>query len=114
MHAVAHYLGTRSPAGADVVRVHADGSTSPLDPRYDLGSHGFCGFEWGYGGSGPSQLALALLADATGDDDLAAELHAAFKWARVAALAHAGWTMTRDEVRAWVVDYLEDATIEIH
>jgi hypothetical protein len=32
----------------------------------------------------------------------------------VAAFDHAGWTMTRDEVHAWVVDYLEDATIEIH
>jgi hypothetical protein len=28
------------------------------------------GFGWGYGGSGPAQLALALLADSLGDNDL--------------------------------------------
>lgn len=31
-----------------------------LDPRFDLRFHSPDGFEWGYGGSGPAQLALAL------------------------------------------------------
>lgn len=35
----------------------------PLDPRNDLMNHSPDGFEYGYGGSGPAQLALALLAD---------------------------------------------------
>jgi len=35
----------------------------PLNPRNDLMNHSPDGFEYGYGGSGPAQLALAILAD---------------------------------------------------
>lgn len=60
-----------------------------LDPRYDLRNHSPDGFAWGYGGSGPAQLALALLADATGDDELAQRHYQDFKFAVVAR-----WPMT--------------------
>jgi hypothetical protein len=39
-----------------------------LDPRLDLANHSPDGVAWGYLGSGPAQLALALLADLLGDD----------------------------------------------
>lgn len=39
-----------------------------LNPRYDLRNHSPDGFMWGYGGSGPSQLALAILCEAIGDE----------------------------------------------
>ena len=39
-------------------------STRDLNPRNDLINHSPDGFEWGYGGSGPSQPALAMIADA--------------------------------------------------
>lgn len=42
-----------------------------LQWRHDLYNHSPDGFNWGYCGSGPAQLALALTADATGDDKLA-------------------------------------------
>ena len=35
----------------------------PLRPRLDLRNHSPTGFAWGYNGSGPAQLALAILAD---------------------------------------------------
>jgi Family of unknown function (DUF6166) len=38
-----------------------------LDPRLDLWEMSPTGFNWGYGGAGPSQLALAVLAHAAGD-----------------------------------------------
>ena len=41
--------------------------TKPLDSRRDLWNHSPTGFEWGYCGSGPAQLALALLADHLGE-----------------------------------------------
>jgi len=34
-----------------------------LPMRLDLVNHSPSGFEWSYGGSGPAQLALTLLAD---------------------------------------------------
>jgi hypothetical protein len=39
------------------------GAATPLNPRNDLCNHSPNGFEWGYEGSGPAQLALAILAD---------------------------------------------------
>ena len=46
-----------------------------LDPRFDLWNHSPTGFEWGYAGSGPAQLALALLADHLADDQEALEFY---------------------------------------
>ena len=40
----------------------------PLPLRLDLMNHSPTGFAWGYGGSGPAQLALALLAHALGPE----------------------------------------------
>lgn len=39
-------------------------------PSQALRNHSPDGFEWGYAGSGPSQLALAILLDFTGDKEL--------------------------------------------
>jgi hypothetical protein len=81
---IVSYTGERDPgdlgfASAAVVLVHELVGISfrpgvrapfdrPLDLRLDLRNHSPLGFEWGYGGSGPAQLALAILADVTGDD----------------------------------------------
>jgi hypothetical protein len=48
----------------------------PLPMRLDLWNHSPTGFEFGYGGSGPAQLALAILADCCGDE-LAVTYHQA-------------------------------------
>jgi hypothetical protein len=76
-----HYIGERTPDGCDVLVL--DGGKHGgylLDPRYDLRNHSPDGFNWGYGGSGPAQLALALLADALGDDQRAQRLYQDFKF----------------------------------
>ncbi len=39
--------------------------------RLDLYNHSPTGFEWGYWGSGPAQLALAMLADCLASDEQA-------------------------------------------
>lgn len=70
----------------------------PLVPRLDLWNHSPTGFEWGYGGSGPAQLALALLADYFGNDDQALALHQSFKWAVVARLPKPAWTLTSADI----------------
>lgn len=71
-----------------------------LDLRLDLWNHSPTGFEYGYGGSGPAQLALALLADALGDDERAVRLHQQFKWRYVATRPRWDpWSMTDEQVR---------------
>lgn len=70
----------------------------PLDPRLDLWSHSPTGFEWGYGGSGPAQLALAILADYLADDEEALALYQQFKWALVAKLPKHAWRLTSRQI----------------
>jgi hypothetical protein len=76
----------------------------PLDPRLDLRNHSPNGFEWGYGGSGPSQLALALLADHLRDDALALQRYQRFKWIVVAGLPAPGWTLTSSEITRAILE----------
>jgi hypothetical protein len=70
----------------------------PLNPRLDLWNHSPSGFEWGYAGSGPAQLALALLADCLGDDEEAIGRHQEFKAAVVAGLPYGGWVLTERDI----------------
>lgn len=62
-----------------VGRYREHGNAYRLVPRHDLVNHSPDGFSWGYGGSGPAQLALAILADFTGNDELARVWHQTFK-----------------------------------
>src|SRR6266478_4772606 len=75
------YLGRRTREGCLVVVTKDHVSARPLKPRLDLWNHSPSGYEWGYGGSGPAQLALAILAEHCGDDEQAFNFHHRFKWA---------------------------------
>jgi hypothetical protein len=83
------------------VMVLVDGMR-PLAPRYDLRNHSPSGFAWGYNGSGPAQLALAIMADAVGDAD-AVVAYQEFK-ARVVSRWEQGkpWRITQREVCAFI------------
>jgi hypothetical protein len=70
----------------------------PLPLRLDLWNHSPTGFEFGYGGSGPAQLALAILADCCGDE-LAVTYHQAFKRMVIANIPGPGGSMTGTFVR---------------
>ena len=92
------YTGKREDHGCFLVTV--DGQ--PLDPRFDLAMHSPTGFAWGYGGSGPAQLAIALLADAVGPGD-AERFYHDFKWQVVCGWPiDEAWSITADDLRAWI------------
>lgn len=63
--------------------------------------HSPTGFEYGYGGSGPADLALSILAACVGAD-MADRLYQDFKWRHVASRTEPEWRLTVGEVRAWV------------
>jgi len=48
-------------------------------PSQRLNNHSPSGFEWGYAGSGPAQLALAILLDFSGDEEVALSNYQMFK-----------------------------------
>lgn len=99
------YIGWTLPphdAAADniVLVVTSDHACRPLRPRLDIENHSPTGFSWGYEGSGPAQLALAILADALKDDALAARLHQPFKRLVVSRWPQGGmWNIEADEVK---------------
>ncbi len=69
-----------------------------LSPRWDLYNHSPSGFEWGYSGSGPAQLSLAILANHLGDDREALNLYQRFKWAVIAELPFRRWRLTSHDI----------------
>ncbi len=81
-----------------------DAEEHQLDPRYDLADHSLTGFGWNYSGSGPAQLALAMLADASGDDAAALKHYQAFKAERIAALPRGPWKITATDVLLWLAE----------
>jgi hypothetical protein len=95
-----HYIGERTPQGCEVDVIVKDdpGGGYPLPPRLDLRGHSPDGYEWGYGGSGPAQLSLALLADALGNDERAQEHYQDFKFKVVGRLPHDRWELSQEDI----------------
>jgi hypothetical protein len=76
-----------------------------LPTRLDLRNHSPDGFNWGYGGSGPAQLALAILAHEFGDDQAALTLYQPFKWGVIAPIQDNEWELTSQDINAWVIEH---------
>lgn len=95
------YSGVRTERGCAVTVT--DTAAGPdgcrgLDPRFDLRTHSPDGFEWGYDGSGPAQLALALAADVLGDDEAALDVYQRLKFRVMGRLPADGWTLSEGEL----------------
>ena len=91
------YIGARGSGGC-IVRL--DGR--PLPHCLHLRNHSPTGFEWGYGGSGPAQLALAILVDHLGNETEALQWYQGFKWALVSQFPHEGFELTSDAISEWL------------
>jgi hypothetical protein len=88
------YRGDRT---IDGIEVTVEGV--PLAERRELLDLSQNGFEWSYEGDEPAQLALALLADHTGDDARAKAEYAAFMREVVANFGNE-WEMTSADIDA--------------
>lgn len=111
------YRGQRQVDGpirkAEVFRIGAKGAEEPFPQRVVY--HSPDGYEWGYGGSGPSDLALNMLLDAMlaeeliPDGDFSPEnfpadvwvAHQDFKWAFIANFGDSWKLMVPDIIRWW-------------
>ena len=82
-----------------VTVVRSDGSEAVLDPRNDLRNHSPDGFQWGYGGSGPAQLALAMCTYILGDDE-GQRVYQDYKFAIIARLPQGmGWEISEEDLK---------------
>ena len=92
------------PGGQPVYKkLLPDGESTELSPgpSQKLRLHSPDGFQWGYNGSGPSQLSLALLLDATTDPETAQAYYQQFKWDVVAGWGDE-WSILRGEILLWI------------
>lgn len=83
------YFGTNEGVGGQAVHIrHSNGNVTHLKHR--IVWHSPDGFQWGYGGSGPADLALNMLYDYLlrtkykGARAMALDLHQSFKWGFIA------------------------------
>jgi hypothetical protein len=95
------YAGFKHSGGCGPQLVSKDDNLFLPGPSQKLYNHSPDGFNWGYGGSGPAQLALALLYDVTGDQELSIKEHQHFKRTFVAGWGDE-WQITTEEIEAWL------------
>jgi hypothetical protein len=99
---VMHIEGRHGPARMEFPQreVRIDGVL--LDPArsWRVWNHSPTGFSWGYEGSGPAQLALAILLEAGLSDERAVALHQRFKREHIARLPQQAFVLVLD-VQAW-------------
>ena len=99
------FRGVRSDRGAVVL---CDGKPLALPKLRTThwlrdARHSPTGFEWGYGGSGPAELARAILMRVYPDDDMVRNprCYQRFKADVIQQLPREAFTLTETEVRAW-------------
>lgn len=95
-------LGFRKNSnGAGTVMVNGGGTERPLRHRV---RHSPTGFAWGYGGSGPSDLARSILWDALGFAP-APSLYQEFKRTFIEPLhQEQGFVIEEGDIRAWLAE----------
>ena len=102
------YEGKTDEKGDTVVTVN----DQRLDPRLDLVNKSPTGFSWGYHGSGPAQLALAMLCHEFGET-VALAYFQDFKRRKIAELPQIkGWQMTSQDLQVYVAQVAEREYLE--
>lgn len=100
---VSHFRGTHE--GLTGVRVVTGSGSWDLNPRLDIAKHSPTGFAWGYSGSGPAQLALAIM----GSRAVAVDCYQRFKSEVIANMTRGKpWTIYTSDVDAWVAAFMAD------
>ena len=95
------YRGSRERGKVWIESAHYEGGWRDLPLRLDIANHSRSGFEWGYLGSSPAQLALAILCEHLGEPQLAVRFYEEFKEDVVARWKGDEWTFTEPEIEEW-------------
>lgn len=93
---------TKNEQGVDGTMVAVGTSLTNVRPLKHVVRHSPTGFEWGYGGSGPADLALSILTDVFGGRvELADLYYMRFKFEFVAGFDDS-WNLTEEQIEAWL------------
>ena len=94
--------GTRLLNGDVIVTV--GGKLLDPFPSQAVRNHSPTGFAWGYGGSGPAQLALAILMDRGLPPRIAERCYQSFKWDCISRLPGEKFRLPICVVDSWIQD----------
>ena len=95
------YHGEKTHGGCGRQLVFKDDDILMPGPSQAIDNRSPDGFNWGYGGDGPAQLALAILFDETQDAKLAVSRHQQFKRDHVANWGEK-WEISSEELCKWL------------
>jgi hypothetical protein len=95
------YVGEWTPLGRAVVIEQGE----ELQPLQLAESARIRGYAWGRTGTGPREVARAMLLDATDNPMLAERLCRPLTWEVVAHLPVDGFRLTRGEIEAWIAEH---------
>lgn len=90
------YIGSNSGPGPQRIKVVTNRGQYALP---HIPKHSPDGFQWGYGGSGPSDAALAILSDCIGFDE-AQKYYQSFKFEFVAT-AGKELEIKEEDIKSW-------------
>lgn len=90
--------------GGDIVLRRGPGGEVITNVPRRLVKHSPSGYEWGYGGSGPADLALNILLLFV-NEDIAQALYQMFKWDFIAPMPAEGGVIKRDDIIRWLTKY---------
>ncbi len=108
------YIGVRSSRGPEVFVVDNAPQGITNKPLKHFEYHSPDGFEWGYAGPGPSDLALAILADHFKETPTREEIYKRanelrclryyhrLKWDYLMEFNREGFTLPEDILQAWI------------
>lgn len=114
------YRGYVSRGGYGEIHVTVQRGDGPEEPLRHHVLHSPSGFAWGYGGSGPSDLARCILIDhrglhrqaesmrgnllVEGYQDFKAAVIAGFPWGTDSRRGEPVWTLTSEQINEWAFD----------
>jgi hypothetical protein len=98
------YIGLRNPKDSFdlMISVHERNFTMVSRRLAHIIKHSPTGMEWGYMGSGPADLAYAILTDFIGCDYIVEKLYMKFKDDYVARFPRDRWEIYGYEIDAWL------------
>ena len=97
------FVGQRDPDANTRVRITVveEDKEFILDPKRSQAVYNHSPGDFGYSGSGPSQLALAILLEITNNDSLSLMLYQRFK-ADVVSGFEDTWILSEQHIRQWI------------
>ena len=100
-----YYITRNQKTGLVEAVVVDNGHEETLDPRTDLVNHSD-GFEFGYNGSGPAQLALAILSHFLKDDvESAIQMYQKFKEKVISKITGRECLLSEAQIKRWIECY---------